>query len=239
MLRISFENNSAFASNQKTLLSVDFTSNCPKRRSGNPCSYCYVEYNRNIKFNPKTVYDYRAYNGELKNTKKFNDRNIKKLNDMGGIRLFSFGDYMPEHDNDITNFLNDAYEIGLYVKAITKVPEFIYKYHDYPALKVINISTDLVGHGVDHNLARELKSKYPKVLIRVAIMKDEELENDFINECDVITFNHKHLKKLGYRKFKKDEIEKYQAEHKNVGVCCITGKCESCDVKCGYSKLAS
>lgn len=234
---ISFNKNSAFASNQKTVISVDFTTDCPKRRAGNPCPYCYVEYKREIKFNAKTVYDYRAYNNELKNRKKFTPEVVKELNAAGGIRLFSFGDYMQENDKDIEEFLNDANKINLDVKVITKVPEFIYKYHDYPAIKVIDISTDMLSSdkksGVDHNLARELKTKYRKVKIRTVVLNKSDLEDDFMKYVDVVTFNHENLQKKGYHKFTKKEIKEYYDTHPENGVCCITGKCATCPIKCG------
>ena len=237
LTEISFGKDSPFASNQKTVVTVDFTTDCPKRRAGNPCPYCYVEYKREIKFNAKTVYDYKAYNNELKNRKKFTPEVVKELNDAGGIRLFSFGDYMEENDKDIEAFLNDAAKIDLDVKVITKVPEFVYKYHDYPAIKVIDISTDMLPAdkkaGIDHNLAREIKEKYRKVKIRTVVLTKKDLEDDFMQYVDVITFNHENLQKKGYHKFTKAEIKAYYEAHPENGVCCITGKCATCPIKCG------
>ena len=208
---IYFNKNSAFGGNQKTVVSVDFTTDCPKRRAGTACPYCYVEYKREINFNAKTVYDYKAYNNELKNRKKFTPEVVKEL--------------------------NDAAKIDLDVKVITKVPEFVYKYHDYPAIKVINISTDMLPadkkSGVDHNIARELKAKYKKVQIRTVILKTSDLEDDFMKYVDVVTFNHENLQKKGFHKFSKKEIKAYYEAHPENGVCCITGKCATCPIKCG------
>lgn len=67
----------AFSNSKKTMVTVDFTTNCPKRRAGNPCPYCYVEVARRIKerkpkfYLAKKVYDYRAYNHELIKRKVF------------------------------------------------------------------------------------------------------------------------------------------------------------------------
>jgi hypothetical protein len=233
---ISFKKTSAFASGQKTVVSVDFTSDCPKRRAGHACPYCYVEYKREINFNAKLVYDYKAYDNELKDRKKFNPEMVKELNDAGGIRLFSFGDYMPENDKDIEAFLNDAEKINLDVKVITKVPEFVYKYHDYPAVKTINISTDMLPadrkSGVDHDIARELKAKYKKVIIRTVILNDKDLEDDFMKYVDIVTFNHENLQKKGFKKYSKKEVMEYYKKHPELGVCCITGKCSTCPIKC-------
>lgn len=242
LIEIAFKPTSSFAGNQKTIASVDFTTDCPKRRAGNPCPYCYVEYKRDIKFNAKLVYNYKEYDNELKNRKKFTPEVIKELNDAGGIRLFSFGDYMPEHDKDITAFLNDAEKIGLDVKVITKVPEFVYKYHDFPAIKTINISTDMLSPelsaGVRHDIAKELKNKYKKVIIRTVILNKSDLENDFMKYVDLVTFNHENLQKKGYHKFTKKEIADYYKEHPEHGVCCITGKCSTCPIKCGKRQFS-
>lgn len=238
LMEISFPPTSPFSSNQKTIVSVDFTSDCPKRRAGNPCPYCYVEYKREIGFNAKKVYDYKGYNNELKNIKKFNPNVVKDINNSGGLRLFSFGDYIPEHDKDIKAMLDDAARIGLDIKVITKVPEFVYKYHNHPAVRVINISTDFVGHGVDHELAKELKSKYNKVVIRTVVLKDVDLEDDFMKYVDIITFNHENLHVKGFKKYSKKQIQDYYKKTKNLGICCITGKCATCPIKCGKRKYS-
>jgi len=234
---ITFKRTSAFSKNDKTLVSIDFTTDCPKRRANNACPYCYVEYKRKIGFNAKTVYDYRGYDNELKNRKKFTPEVVKELNKAGGIRLFSFGDYMPEHDKDIKAMLDDAAKIGVDIKVITKVPDFVYKYHDHPAIKNINISTDMIGSGVDHNLAIELKKKYNKVSIRTVVLNKKDLEDDFMEYVDIVTFNHENLG-VDFTNFKmgkenKEFVKKYIKDHPSVGVCCITGKCSTCPIKCG------
>jgi len=210
---------------------------------------CYVEVARRIKerkpkfYLAKKVYDYRAYNHELIKRKVFkNPETIKMINDSGGLRLFSFGDYMPEHDNDIKGLLDDAAKIGLDVKAITKVPEFVYKFHDYPALKEINISIDFIGHGIEHKTALELQKKYKKVSIRAVVLNDKELEDDFMEYVDIITFNHEKLGDVDIGKsiknYSKKEIQKFFKDNPKYGVCCITGRCATCPIKCGKRKYS-
>jgi hypothetical protein len=191
---------------------------------------CYVEVARNMNFNAKKVIEHEPYKGELLKYKK--DK-IDTLNKMGGLRLFSFGDYMPEHDDDIKRFLDDAAKIGLKIKAITKVPEFVEKFANHPAMNIINVSIDTVGHGVDHATAKALKAKYKNVVIRTVIMKPEDLKHEIMADVDVYTFNHgRGLKKYGYKKYGKKEVADLAKEIPGK-VCCATGKCASCDVRCG------
>lgn len=221
---------SAISPNLKTIQSVDFTTDCPKRRAGKPCPYCYVEVARNMKFNAKKVIEHTPYAHELL---KYDKEKIKLLNGMGGIRLFSFGDYMPEHDTDIKEFLDDAQKIGLKVKAITKVAAFVEKYANHPAMNVINVSIDTVGEGMDHATALALKKKFGNVMIRTVILKPEDLKHEIMQDVDVYTFNHgRGLKKYGYKKYSKAEVAQLAKEMPGK-VCCATGRCVSCDVKCG------
>lgn len=221
---------SAIHSNSKTGNSIDLTTDCPKRRAGNPCKYCYVEASRKIGYNAKTVSEHCPYTGEIK---RFTVKKVEYLNSCGGIRMFSFGDYMVEHRMEITKILNDCESVGLSVKVITKVPDFIKHFHNHPAVRVIHLSVDAVGDGVDWKLAKRLREMYSKVLIRAAIMRPEDVETlDFV---DIFTFNHAGgLANLGYRKFSKVEVSDY-AEKLGNRVCCTTGKCFSCPVKCGIA----
>jgi hypothetical protein len=84
--------------NQKTIKSLDLTTNCPKRQAGQPCKYCYVEAARKQGFNAKKVIEKIDYNGEITRMKP---DTIAALNATGGLRIFSFGDYMPWMDADL------------------------------------------------------------------------------------------------------------------------------------------
>jgi len=219
---------SSISKNIKTLYSVDFTTDCPKRRKGKACKYCYVECARNVNFNAKKIHNYLSYKREILGFRK---STIDTLNSVGGIRLFSFGDYMPEHDADIRQFLDDCEYVGLKVKVITKQLMFVLKYNDHPAINVINISVDNVGDGVNWKLAKIFREKFSNVKIRCAIMKDEDIEA--LSFVDIFTFNHSRgLKKYGYKKYKKAEVKEW---HKKLDgkVCCFSGKCSDCELKCG------
>lgn len=215
----------ALHNNIKTYRSMDFSTNCPKRRAGNPCSYCYVETARKQDFRGKTVVDYIPYNGEIKRLKK---TTIDKLNRCGGLRLFSFGDYMPEMDEDIFAAIKDAQEVGLHLKAITKQVDFVPKFYRY--MRVINVSVDALGEGVSHEIAKNLRDTYPNVLVRAAIMKEEDIWE--LNWSDIFTFNHAHN---GYQYFSPKQIKEY-AKMFPGKVCCETGRCETCVIKCGQPK---
>lgn len=209
-------------SNSKTIRSLDLSTECPKRRAGNPCSYCYVETARKQGFRAKKVYDRIPYNNEIL---RLRQSTIDKLNAIGGLRIFSFGDYIEWMDEDLMQVFKDAKERGLKLKAITKVPEFVEKFHDY--VDIINVSVDNLGEGMDWDTAKELKRKYPNVKIRCAIMKDEDL--DALEWVDIITFNHANN---GYKFYSKEEVQKFGEQYPNK-VCCLTGKCETCEIKCG------
>lgn len=222
------KNTGSLHANAKTGLSIDLTTDCPKRRAGKACSYCYVEASRKIGYNPKKVIDSCPYNGEIRG---FSQNKVDFLNACGGIRMFSFGDYMVEHRETLGRVLDDCLAIGLSVKAITKVPEFVEHFHAHPAIRVINVSVDNTGDGVDWNTAKMLRKKYSKVRIRSAIMRPEDVK--VLGFSDVFTFNHAlGLKSLGYRKFSKLENANY-FEQLDGKVCCSTGKCFSCSLKCG------
>lgn len=219
-----------YSKNEKTVASVDFTTICPKRRLGKECPYCYVKTARQKGYNAKSEVEYSPYNGCILRLRQVT---INKLNKAGGVRLFSFADYMPEHDNDIKAMLTDCLTVGLKVKVITKQIDFVEKFHDFEAVKVINLSIDNVGSGINHEVAQLYKEKYHKVRIRSVITCDNDLAN-LAPISDVITFNH------GFNGFKnyshkshKASKEKLIADYNLTGkVCCITGNCLTCKLHC-------
>lgn len=258
---------SCISTNSKTMKSIDLTTNCPKRRAFEklksdlmllgvivdtaeqckellntttdvevkkllinavyPCSYCYVENARKAGFNAKKVYDQCLYTGEIL---RFNQNTIDKLNDVGGMRTFSFGDYEEWMDAQIMRIVTDAKARGLKLKAITKVPAFVEKFHDY--FNIIHVSVDNIGDGVAHDIALQLKTKYPNVLIRSVVLKDADLE---VLEpiSDIITFHHG---RDAYHNYRHDEVMKFTEMYPGK-VCCQTGKCATCPVKCGELKV--
>lgn len=168
------------------------------------------------------VIDYIPYNGEIKRLAK---SSIIKLNNCGGLRLFSFGDYLPEMDGDIYAAIKDAQEVGLQLKVITKQVDFIPKFYRY--MRVINVSVDSLGEGVAHETAQNLRRSYPNVLIRAVIMKDSDLED--LAWADIFNFNHVHNQ---YKYYSPKQIKEYAKKFPNK-VCCETGRCETCSIKCG------
>lgn len=238
LISISFETNkvktlSPIMNNQKTIKTVDFTTNCPKRQKGTPCKYCYVEAKRNIGFNAKKVIDNINYNNEIL---KMNKSTIDKLNAVGGIRLFSFGDYMIEHDTDIRSFLNDCRTKKLYVKVVTKQLEFIDKFYNEfeDIISVIHISIDNIENGVDIPTALNYRKQYKKVLIRSVILKESDIEA-IEPISDILTFNHENIKhnvpnSINF-KLKKDLMDQMKNTYK-VKMCCQSGSCTTCNVKC-------
>lgn len=217
----------ALLSNSKTFKSLDLTTNCPKRAAGNPCSYCYVESARRKGFRAKTTIDRCEYNDEIT---RMEQGTIDKLNQCGGLRVFSFGDYMSWMDPILDRVIEQADERKLMLKAITKVPEFILKYHE--KFDIIHVSIDAVGDGVPIETALKLKRECNNVLIRAAIMNDSEVEL-LLPYVDIFTFNHANNK---YHHFTKSEILSY-GEKLPGKVCCLTGSCLTCDVKCGNTKI--
>jgi len=211
--------------NSKTHRCVDFTTICPRRREGKPCAYCYVETARKNNFNAKALIDHVKYDGVIRRLDKVTLDNLRQC---GGLRLFSFSDYMPEHDADIKAMLDDCLRVGLTVKAITKQPAFVRKYHDHPAIGIIHMSVDRVGSGVKHRIAREYRKKYAKAAVRCVVLNDADLtyfqSKDWI---DVITLNH------GANGFKpyRNAVKASLAEA-DPRICCVSGKCISCKLKC-------
>ena len=215
--------------NEKTGMSCDFTTICPKRREGKECPYCYVKNARSLGFNAKKEIEYNQYTGQVL---RLTQKTIDKLNKAGGLRLFSFGDYMSEHDEDIHNLLVDCEKRGLSVKVITKQLGFVEKFHDYSAIAVINLSIDMVNSGINHEVAMLYRERYNKVRIRCVILRDSDIPNMLF--CDVFTFNHGNNGFKNYsHKSNKASKEALIAQYNLHGkTCCNTGNCGTCKLHC-------
>lgn len=215
--------------NGKTILSLDLSTNCPKRQAGHPCSYCYVETARHNGWHAKYVHERIPYTGEILRLRK---DTITRLNkECGGLRMFSFGDYMPWMDDDLYRVFQDARKVGLRLKALTKRPEFIERFHKY--VDIINVSIDNLGEGVAHDVAGYLRERYPNVKVRAAIMSFEDL--DALAWADILTLNHA---LNGYHMFTHKEKAEI-AEMYPGKVCCVTGRCSTCKIKCGIQNATS
>jgi hypothetical protein len=179
-----------------------------KAKNWEQCSYCYVKGAREKYQNAKgfslakPVYSDSDYNGEILH---FHQGTIDNLNSIGGIRLFSHSDYKPRHKEKLKRILDDCAKVGLKVKAITKQVQFVADFINHPAINLIHLSIDNVGSGVNQDVAKKLKAKFPnKIRIRAVIVKIEDLLEPIMNDVDIFTFYHgasKLLKAQGYQNF--------------------------------------
>jgi hypothetical protein len=180
---------SAIMQNKKTGMSIDFTTNCPNRfnPARGPCPYCYVEHGRvvdklfNMKGGAKAVTPeglVLPYNNDIMH---FPDDLIRELNKDGGLRMFSFGDYIQDqHYDKVGSVLRDASERDLYIKAVTKQREFIDDWGNHPNLRA-NISTDNVPREISVNApsieeAMEWRAGRSNINIRSVALNPQEAE---------------------------------------------------------------
>lgn len=227
--------------NTKTYRSFDPVTVCKRQEDGEPCLYCYVQAGRDTGFcAKKVVRDPFEYEGFVSD--RMTDAHIEKLNKLGGIRMFSYGDYFPSLDDAIQKFLDDCLEEGLDVKAITKEPEFIEKFHDHEALKMIHVSVDFLtdvecnSGPISLEEAHELSTKYDKVLIRGVFLNNSYIDKH-AEDVDIITLNHAIFNspdELDVHLFTKEERRELGQDY--AGKVCASGpsgKCKDCPVKCG------
>ena len=110
------------AVNGKTGASGDFTTLCPQMMFNRGCFYCYRRAAMESGVNNKLVARSVWYTGEIL---KIKDSDIEMLNKNGGLRIQSFGDWMPYFSAQLADLLYDAETRGLQVKIITKEPSMI------------------------------------------------------------------------------------------------------------------
>ena len=110
------------ASNGKTGASGDFTTLCPQMFYNKGCHYCYRLAALKSGVNNKLVGANVWYGGEILRIK---DADIDRLNKNGGLRIQSFGDWMPQFSSQLADMLYDADMRGLQIKIITKEPSMI------------------------------------------------------------------------------------------------------------------
>jgi hypothetical protein len=67
---------------------------------------------------------FQAYSAYHREILKFNNARVKKTNDVGGLRIFSFSDFEAHHLIDLVQVLTDCARKGIKVQGYTKVPEF-------------------------------------------------------------------------------------------------------------------
>lgn len=133
------------AANNKTEASGDFTTICPQMMFNRGCWYCYRRAALESGVNNKLVAQNVWYTGEILRIK---DSDIEALNKNGGLRIQSFGDWMPHFSAMLADVLYDAEQRGLQVKIITKEPS------------MINYIAALREQGVGKNLYFNLSADY-------------------------------------------------------------------------------
>ena len=133
------------AANGKTGASGDFTTVCPQMMFNRGCWYCYRRAAMEKGVNNKLVANSVWYTGEILRIK---DSDIEALNRNGGLRIQSFGDWMPHFSAMLADVLYDAELRGLQVKIITKEPS------------MINYIAALREQGIGKNLYFNLSADY-------------------------------------------------------------------------------
>jgi len=231
---------SSVTRNPKTFYSFD-PSPCPKKAQGNPCPYCYT-LSSSFKM-PAVILPYSI----TREIQRISQKMIDKLNSTGGIRIFSRGDYdgKPETDRNIDLFLSDCMERGLKVKAITKNILFIDRYHDHPGISLINLSIDRF-ETVPFETAKNYRKNFKKVILRIVILNDEDLQIARSMAPVLLTFGHGNISytRQGFKAYTEEEKKDLAGD---MPCCCITGKivkrnmfnqmvqartCENCLYKC-------
>jgi hypothetical protein len=153
---------------------------------------------------------------------------------MGGLRLFSFGDYMPWMDNELNKIIKDAEKRKLKLKVITKQLDFVIKYR---GVMTINYSIDLVD-AIDDPVSLEPYLTYMRYVVgtdtKLRCLVRNKKEAELIYEyVDILTPYHGPKIDNNYRPKESKEACIALAPEKT---CCITGKCETCLVRCGYEE---
>ena len=110
------------ATNGKTGASGDFTTLCPQMYFNRGCFYCYRRAALTTGTNNKLTGQNVWYTGEILRLKA---EDVEMLNNNGGLRIQSFGDWMEHYSGQLADVLADAETVGLQVKIITKEPSMI------------------------------------------------------------------------------------------------------------------
>ena len=132
------------AVNGKTGASGDFTTLCPQMFYNKGCHYCYRLASLKSGVNNKLVGVNVWYGGEILRIK---DKDVDMLNKNGGLRIQSFGDWMPQFSAQLADMLYDADMRGLQIKIITKEPSMI----DY----VAQLKRQGIGKALYFNLSAD------------------------------------------------------------------------------------
>jgi hypothetical protein len=156
-----------------------------------PCNYCYVEQGRMtaMALYEETEGKISATNfAQAKHATAFTpykdfilgmkQEMVEKMNNYGGLRIFSFSDYIQGlHHRNFAKVFSQAEQRGLGIKVITKVIEFV---DDWAWTGIgINVSIDgnLAGFGMDWNIAARAKDQYENVKIRTVGRNVKEVDS--------------------------------------------------------------
>lgn len=110
------------ATNTKTIASGDFTTFCPQMYFNDGCWYCYRRSALTTGINNKLTAETVWYAGEILQLRQ---EDIDRLNEVGGLRIQSFGDWQSQYSTMLADLLIDAEKVGLQIKVITKEPSMI------------------------------------------------------------------------------------------------------------------
>ena len=114
------ESGDKYMPNLYELLTLD---GMKKLRQEHPAvAQAFLEYNNARGMQAGRLFQaYSAYHRDILN---WSDAKIKSVNDVGGLRIFSFSDFEAHHLIDLVQVLTDCAAKGVKVQGYTKVPEF-------------------------------------------------------------------------------------------------------------------
>lgn len=237
----SFGVTRALATNTKTRWSVDVTKNC-RGPHGTPCVYCYTwdKRNRNM-LRQVALVDKLYYGNEIL---FLDEQEIGILNRSGGLRLCGNADVHgtpkthPWAYAIMRRVKEDADARGLKLKALTKSIPFAEW-----ALKRnirVNLSLDNFGTGVMPSDWQRLLNKYPELVRLRCMVENPSKIDDWGNRLKdypfIMTLYHGcNYPELGLQTMPwRMNVMKEAKKSFPLNLCCQTGKCETCPVKCGY-----
>ncbi|MBO4786239.1 MAG: hypothetical protein J5510_04150, partial [Prevotella sp.] len=94
-----------------------------KLRKEHPAvAQAFVEYNNARCMQAGRLF--QAYSAYHRDILKWNNAKVKRVNNAGGLRIFSFSDFEAHHLIDLVQVLTDCAVKGIKVQGYTKVPEF-------------------------------------------------------------------------------------------------------------------
>ena len=212
--------------NRKTLWSCEPSESCLRRLLGKPCSYCYTLHPWNGACRragpPRLFQPFQL--GSIAVLPSADKEFLKKV----GLRFFSNCDYIAS--KEMVGYVKlataEAHMLKIPTKAITKNTSVIdFHLEDFD---IIHLSVDTINCGVDWDIAKQYRQKYPgKVLIRSICITIEDIEA-FASWADILTPYHGPQIARYLPKVVRDLcLEKYPEKT------CTT--CKTCAICCGLS----